>query len=440
MASNELTLGATTSMAIFLLFLVTIITLSSRDAAEAFTVVGCNNGYGSLSISNEHGPPPASSFFRRNPSDSAFVVSRRPFKVSFPASQRRSRGGSASLHMAGYGVADKYSWNEEPFEIDVTVKVPVDTRAKDIIYKATSRSIDLRLKGRNGSEETVLLDPARKLRGRVNLDGTYWVISDSEAADKKGFREVTVTIEKLLRTPTDDFEVVEYDWKGVYEDEVEHNDTIVERKYKEPEALNVREYAAGLGVDIDNINMSLVDKTMFSSGMNLTQSSLSELEKAGLVKQVTRQADGAEFTVNEEGVPEQFSALGETVSKDEFDQATQQQGESKPKIPFLDTDSPWQKQAVQTGANVVQGVDPQTNQTVVQQTRNFTRAAFANAAAENDKTEVIDAKDASDPVDLLTVKRLKEILKSQGLKVSGNKKELKERLRQHVNSLMQGKQ
>ena len=45
---------------------------------------------------------------------------------------------------------------------------------------------------------------------------------------------------------------------------------------------------------------------------------------------------------------------------------------------------------------------------------------------------------ASDPIDLLTVRKLKEILKSQGLKVSGNKKELQDRLRAQVNSLLQG--
>jgi predicted ATP-dependent protease len=54
--------------------------------------------------------------------------------------------------------------------------------------------------------------------------------------------------------------------------------------------------------------------------------------------------------------------------------------------------------------------------------------------------EVRVSKDANDPIDILTVKRLKDILKSQGLKTSGNKQELKDRLRKQVNSLMQGKQ
>jgi hypothetical protein len=43
---------------------------------------------------------------------------------------------------------------------------------------------------------------------------------------------------------------------------------------------------------------------------------------------------------------------------------------------------------------------------------------------------------ASDPIETLTVTRLKEILKSRGLKVSGNKKELQERLRAEVNTMM----
>ena len=47
-----------------------------------------------------------------------------------------------------------------------------------------------------------------------------------------------------------------------------------------------------------------------------------------------------------------------------------------------------------------------------------------------------DVKTATDPIDMLTVKRMKDILKKQGLKVSGNKEELKDRLRSHVQSMI----
>ena len=40
----------------------------------------------------------------------------------------------------------------------------------------------------------------------------------------------------------------------------------------------------------------------------------------------------------------------------------------------------------------------------------------------------------NDPIGSLTVSRLKQILREQGLKVTGNKEELQQRLRDHVQS------
>ena len=111
-------------------------------------------------------------------------------------------------------------------------------------------------------------------------------------------------------------------------------------------------------------------------------------------------------------------------------------------MPFLDTDSPWHKAETTTSGS---------NETIAQQTRNFTRAAFAEDSAKGTTSSANDnnnkkkkgadaAAGATDPIDQLTVKRLREILKSQGLKVGGSKKELQERLRRQVNSLLQGKQ
>jgi hypothetical protein len=52
----------------------------------------------------------------------------------------------------------------------------------------------------------------------------------------------------------------------------------------------------------------------------------------------------------------------------------------------------------------------------------------SNSSSESEISE--DSMPASnDPIDMLTVKRLKEILRSQGLKVSGSKRELRERER-----------
>jgi len=359
--------------------------------------------------------------------------------------------------MSGRGTATNYTWTEEAYELDVTVRVPAATRAKDVLFRATSRSIDLRLQQPSSTTTTssmVLLDKERPLRGRVNLDGTYWVISDPDHDknknddDNNNYREVTVTIEKLIATPKDDFEVVDYDWKGLYADEWEGE--VSERHYDEPEPLDVREYANSLGVDIDNIDMSKVDKTMFGNlnSLNMTQKTLDTLSEAGYLSsdEVTRQADGSEYTTDAEGNPVRVGDVASSSSPPASSSPAQQSARqpkqksaggapAKP-VPFLDTDSPWHK----------------VNETVAQQTRNFTRAAFAkdsakpadNSTSKNKNDNPFQKKAASsngatDPIDMLTVKKLKEILKSQGLKVSGSKKELQDRLRSQVNALLQGK-
>jgi hypothetical protein len=355
-------------------------------------------------------------------------------RLSFRTTGSQQQHQSALVLNSGFGIATNYTWQEEAFEIDVTVRVPKHIRAKDIAFKATAKSIDLRLKSSadkddDSSSEIILLDGTRKLRGRVSTDGTYWVISDAQ--DNAEYREVTVTIEKIIKTPKDDFEVIDYDWKGIYSDD---DDEVSERKYDEAEALDVREYAAGLGVDLDNLNMSMVDKTMFSSGLNLTQNSLDELTKTGYAQEVTRQADGTESITDEEtGEQIPMAPLGiDSIDAEELKSA----GSSK--IPFLDTNSPWHKANT---VPVVQ-VDRESNKTYVQQSRNFTRAAFAEDSAKeaSDDDKKPNPKDAADPIDMLTVKRLKEILKSQGLPTSGVKKELQDRLRTQVNSLLQGNQ
>lgn len=331
---------------------------------------------------------------------------------------------------SGYGIATNYTWQEEAFEIDVTLQVPRNVRAKDIMFKATAKSIDLRLKrsaddgAGDGSSEVILLDATRKLRGRVSIDGTYWVISDAQ--DNAAYREITITIEKIIKTPKDDFETIDYDWKGVYSND---EGEVSEIKYDEPEVLDVREYAAGLGVDLDNINMTMVDKTMFSSGLNLTQNSVEDLTKSGYAQEVTRQADGSEYITDDE-TGEQVPSAPLGVESEGLEQA------APSKIPFLDTNSPWHE------AVPVQ-VDRESNKTYVQQTRNFTRASFASdslKASSSNKDKDSDSKGATDPIDMLTVKRMQSILKSQGLKSSGSKQELRDRLRKQVNSLLQGKQ
>lgn len=349
-----------------------------------------------------------------------FVLSLLPTDITafVQPSPTFLRQGTALF--GGYGIATNYTWTEEPFEIEVSVKVPADTRAKDLEFKATPTSIALSL------DDTILLDGNRKMRGRISLDGTFWVISDND--EKEDTRLVTVTIEKNTPTAKDDFEVIDYDWKGVYPDD---EDEVLERKYEEPEELDVREYAASLGVDIDNINMSMVDKTMFSSGLNLTRSTMDELSKSGYVQEVTQQSDGTEYVTNEDGQVIPFSQLGDTVKDDEVRQAT------SAKIPFLDTNSPWHNAVPVDDIKKDGDADSTTEDDLKEIDVDESQPFSLSKEKDDEKHTANKRKDReSDPIDTLTVKRLKEILRTQGLKVSGSKKELQDRLRSHVGAML----
>jgi hypothetical protein len=359
------------------------------------------------------------------------LIGNEPSRA-IPGRNRRHR--DVEPLYSGEGIAPTYSWLEECFEIEITIKVPKETRASDISFRAKPNSIDLRLKKRleesssseseseqEEPEELVLLDPSRKLRGRVMMDGTYWAIADPEVAvsDKDAHRVVTVTIEKQIRTPKDDFDVVEYDWNGVYEDD---EDEVSYRKYDEPQELDVREYAASMGIDIDNIDMNLVDKSMFTSGLNVTKSTFDTMKEAGLMTEVTEQTDGSEWTIGEDGEKVPFSSMGQGVSKDEMKSA-----KAPSPIPFLDTDSPWHTTVPLDQAKKVKED--------IEESSSKKASTDKKEETTSDSTEIpIDAKD---PIDILTVAKLKEVCRSRGLKVSGNKKELQERLRAEIQSMLQ---
>jgi SAP domain/CS domain len=387
------------------------------------------------------------------------------------SSTSRSTRSTTPLY-SGDGIATDYRWHEEAFEIEVTVQVPKDTKAKDIYFKAKADSIDLRLmikdqddnnnnnnNHQNNHQERYLLDPTRPLRGKVVLDGTFWVISDpeitqettqAEQEDPKGggespsYREVTVTIEKQIRTPQDDFDVVDYDWNGLYKDDEEE---VTYRKYDQPEELDVREYAASLGVDIDNLNMSLVDKSMFSSGLNITKSSFDSLQKAGLMKEVTRQEDGSEWITDDDGQQVPFSSYGQAVSKDESQSATAATtttttSTSRQPIPFLDTDSPWHtavpiKQAAETASSLSTTAAALTSAADDESPKRQSNTTAEMKRKLEEQAKQKEEEDAAvDPISILTVARLREILKQRGLKVSGNKTDLQDRLRAEVQSMM----
>jgi len=307
----------------------------------------------------------------------------------------------------------------------LTVQVPPNTKGKDVHFKPGLTSLDLKVDtiDRNGKPvQKTLLDGNRKLRGRLSLDGTYWVFSDRR-------RSITITLEKYFAHSNDDMQVIDYDWKGIYpDDEAE----VIERKYDEPEVLDVKEYAASLGVDVDNINRTLVDETMFSSGLNLTERALEQLTDSGYLTEVTKQADGSEYKTNPE--------TGEAVPFNFQTDSTDDKDSKKITIPFIDTNSPWH-QAVPVSVN------KDTNQTTIaddEQLRESLESAMKASKSHIDDNDSNsnnppDPLRISDPIEQLTVQRLKEILRQQGLKVSGSKAELQERLRDHVNSMVRQK-
>lgn len=336
---------------------------------------------------------------------------------------------SPTALFGGTGKAKYYSWTEEQYEIELTVTVPPNTKAKDVQFRADSRSVDLCLVSNGGAgeeeERRVLLDGSRKFRGQIDADGTFWTIADLEedehtpsettgdvqtedtqSSSREKQRQITVTMEKILSTPKDELEVIEYDWGGIYPDD---ESEILSKNYKEAETLDVRDYAASLGVDIDNIDMTKVDKTMFTSGLDeagLAPGMIEELTEKGYAKEVTRQEDGREFGADE--TP--FRSMGDGVSDEEMERA--RFDSARTEIPFLDTPSRWKKD---DGSTVPLDESDKKN---------------------GGNKPLSPAERFKDPIDSLTVVKLKEILKREGLKVSGKKQELRDRLKAHVRSIL----
>jgi hypothetical protein len=269
-------------------------------------------------------------------------------------------------------------------------------------------------------------------------------------------------------------QLTDFDWGGIYpDDETE----VTFREYEEAEELNVREYAAKLGVDIDNIDMSKVDKTMFGAGLrddqsasdddvgqngptaaqkvgmgfkfNTTQVTLDQLIKSGLAKEIVRQGDGTEYelgTFSDGGEQKPFSMFGKDVSLDELRDA----GLSGERIPemfqnsvpadeipqYRQSDEPWGQQGdgIIEDEIVEQEFD-RKNYEITDESINESISPILDTSGSEDVD--YDDLDAKDPIDKLTVNKLKEILRNEGLKVSGNKAELRERLREHVKLLLE---
>jgi hypothetical protein len=407
---------------------------------------------------------------------------------------KTSQSTSSSALNAGVGVASTYSWKEEQFEIELTISVPPQTSAKHIKFKCSSDAIDLRLKNidADAEEEKILLDGKRKMRGKICVDGTFWSIADAPISSKaavadgeKRSREITIAIEKhfvpvstiggqqTYDTATD------FDWGGIYPNDEEE---VTHRQYDEPEELDVREYAAKLGVDIDNLDMSKVDKTMFGAGLSggnnpldgseggednqgneasnskknkngfhfdIEQATLDQLTRSGLAKEIVQQADGTEYNLDDET---EFSMLGKDILAEELREAgivsgSRPVGSSVPDI--------WQQASVPV--EEVNGFEQTYEDGIIEQDiveregkddepisdssndneNAATESTPQTASLDEDKKEEKQETNEGDPIDSLTVVKLKEVLKAQGLKTSGTKQVLRDRLRKHVETLLQ---
>mmetsp|Transcript_30033 Transcript_30033/g.63230 ORF Transcript_30033/g.63230 Transcript_30033/m.63230 type:complete len:492 (+) Transcript_30033:160-1635(+) len=428
------------------------------------------------------------------------------------------RSSSTKLY-GGVGVASTYRWKEEQFEIEVTIPVPPGTQAKNVKFKCSSTGIDLRLANMeiDGSNDAVLLDGSRQMRGKVCVDGTFWSLADAsckrrnkeENQDKEREREITITIEKLF-VPTSSMggvqtydSLTDFDWGGLYNNDEEE---VTFRKYEEAEELDVKEYAAKLGVDIDNLDMSKVDKTMFGAGLgnagagmgdgksddveiasdneyasgadsgkgfhfNITQATLDQLTKTGLAKEIVQQGDGVEYELdslyNDDPIGQnrkKFSMLGDGVLETELRDAGligSPPSKSIPddwqqSIPLEEAPSFYNSDCFGGNGRASEGIleDEIVEKEIVSNQRRNGSSGVVNLTSENtDASQSRESSDSSskereeqgqpmnekveDPIDILTVARLKEILRDQGLKVTGTKQVLRNRLRDHVNSLLQ---
>ncbi|KAL7526770.1 hypothetical protein ACHAWF_001903, partial [Thalassiosira exigua] len=444
-----------------------------------------------LSLSS---PPPSSSdrpgrASAFSPPNACPLVRRlRPLDRREPPTSVAAPPPVAALH-SGTGVANSYSWREEQFEIEVKVVVPPGTTASDVTFRCSSDSVDLRLKG----DDAILLDGARKTRGKICVDGTFWSI--------EGRVDITVAIEKHFVPVSSAGGVqtydtlTDFDWGGLYPND---DDEVTSREYDEPEELDVREYAKELGVDIDNIDMSKVNKTMFGAGLgggsaeaeggdeggvgseesegegfrfDIEQATLDQLTRAGMAKEVVRQGDGSEFELGPDGRLDEertFSMLGNDISMEELREArivadnvppmweqrtvpveeapgyqkTYDVSNSAPEG-ILEAEMVEREIVSDEGASKGSEISGKANDAAAGRGGNPTARSDAVLNVSDAATRATEEEKESnegqpkDPIDMLTVAKLKEILRKQGLKVSGTKQVLRDRLREHVSDLLQ---
>ena len=162
---------------------------------------------------------------------------------------------------------------------------------------------------------------------------------------------------------------------------------------------------------------------------DIDQATLERLSRAGLAKEVVRQADGSEYELGGEERT-LFSMLGKDISDDELREAGIVRGVGV---------TPKKRTYYDAGDDVRIVADEVR---VITSNAGVVDVPVTSEVVEEEEEEHVDfpgdvaSMKPRDPIDMLTVARLKEVLKSQGLKTSGTKGVLRDRLRGHVTSML----
>merc|ERR1712071_368674 len=174
-------------------------------------------------------------------------------------------------------------------------------------------------------------------------------------------------------------------------------------------------------------NMSMVDKSMFSAG-NMTRSTMDQLQRGGYVKEITKQGN-QEFEDKDGSAKPYKSPFGDMIDKDDFESG-------KVKIPFIDDDDSKMERSNGPNEPKVEGKKSELSAAEASTTATVTASTTqVDETVQNKKTKQ-NNETMNDPLDSLTVVRLKEILREHKLKVSGTKQQLKDRLQAHIDSLL----
>eukprot|EP00814_Leptocylindrus_danicus_P020546 CAMPEP_0116015492 /NCGR_PEP_ID=MMETSP0321-20121206/6878_1 /TAXON_ID=163516 /ORGANISM="Leptocylindrus danicus var. danicus, Strain B650" /LENGTH=314 /DNA_ID=CAMNT_0003485291 /DNA_START=154 /DNA_END=1098 /DNA_ORIENTATION=+ len=284
-----------------------------------------------------------------------------------------------------------------------SIKVPPNTKSREISFKTSPYSIELKL------NDEILLSADRQLRGKLRMDGTYWSIMDAEDTDDiDNYREVKVCIEKhrfLGDVECDD------DWGGVFLDD---KGEVISRDYEADEELDMDEYFKRLGVDMDNLTEDDVDKSMFSS-QNMTQNAFEKLLESGFAREALDEQDRIENYMADSAnsvipPPSDYIPISQMAADNEM-------------VPL--------GASFGTEELMVDEDDEEVEVELMEKddTLESMEDTFRHYLGDRKLTE------GQDPMDALTVNQLKEMCRDYKLKLSGNKDELKERVRDHVMQL-----